>query len=429
MRNLVLCLSTCMVFLVLGSSLSAIDVPLKFTKLTVEKDSIYSTGFMFMREGLESKYKEWKLPEFVDENPLFSQTIFGDNQLLMVFDREKPGDYYYNLLYLDKNNNRDLTDDTVYRGVRVDSQDERVITIDYPAIEIDIVIDGDTFPYCFKPSVVRIVRANSRPNVSMRPYCYYHGEFQYQGQRYHIALGDQTYNGRFDDKYKVRPNRQVNGGGIVATGDKFYISNNSAFNNYDSHGLGKWLVIGDELFEVNIDMKDRKLSLTPVEGNLASLRLSANPERLSLYQKETDDFIMLYQPKDKVFLNPGWYCLYNYEMFKTDLEGDLWRLNANGSSESPFVEANAEGGVLSFGEPYTPKIEVKRYNRTNRAILTFSAKGQGGELIQELMRVEGNSTSVELSKIPRYSQRPKEPSYKITEADDEIVTQGNFEYG
>ncbi|MFC2141764.1 hypothetical protein ACFLR7_02380 [Acidobacteriota bacterium] len=429
MRNLVLRISMHLMILGFGSSLIAIDVPLKFTKLTPDKDSIYSTGFMFMRDGWESKFKELKLPEFVDERPLYSQTIFGDKQLLMVFDREKPGDYYYNLLYLDKNNNHDLTDDTVYRGVKVDSQNERVITIEFPAIEIDIDINGETFPYCFKPSVVRAIITGGRPNVAMRPYCYYLGEFQYQGRKYYVALGDQTYNGRFDDIYKVRPNRGAIGGGIVARGDKFFISNSSDFDNYDSLGLGKWLVIGDELFEVNVDMSERILSLTPVEENLASLSLSAKPERLSLYNKETDDFIMLYQPKDKVLLNPGWYCLYSYEMFKNDQGGDLWRLNANGSSHTPFIEADEEGGILRLGEPYTPKVEVKRDNRTTRVILTFITKGLGGEIVQELVRVEGTSTNIELSTVDRYSQRPKEPSYKITKADGEIVAQGNFEYG
>lgn len=429
MRNLILRMSIYLIILCFGSSLIAIDVPLRYTKITTANDSMYSAGFIIIRGSSQSQYKEWKLPEFVDERPLYGETPFGDSKLLMVFDREKPGDLYYNVLYLDKNNNRDLTDDAAYRGVRIDVQEERVLTIEYPAIEIDIDIDGETFPYCFKPSVITANRANSRPTVVIRPYCYYLGEFQYQGRKYHVALADQTYNGRFTDSCKVQTMRQVRGGGIIATGDKFYISDSTSFDYFDSLGLGKWLIIGDELFEVKVDMSASRLSLIPSSGDLASLRLSAKPERLSLYQKDTDDFIMLYQPKEKIYLNPGSYCIYSYEVFKKDQSGDLWRLNANGSSASPFIEANKVGAELRLGEPYTPRIEMENDSRRKRSVLTFSTEGQGGELVQDLMRIDGNSTKIELSFKSAYSHRPKEPTYVITKADGEIVTSGSFEYG
>jgi hypothetical protein len=421
-------LLSCLIFCS-GGSLLAIDVPLKFTKITDDTDAMYSSGFRILNEDQRNRFREWKLPAFVDKNPLFGVTTLGNSTLLMVVDRRKPEDPYFNAIHLDQNNNRDLTDDKVVFGKLADGPDERLITVEFPAFDINIEVDGETFPYCLKASVMAVRRASPRFLVRIQSYCYYSGEFRHQGRKYHVALGDQTYNGRFDDRYEVQTTRRTSGGGIIARGDSFYISDSKTFEYYDSLGLGRWLVIGDELFEVSVDIRAGKMSLTPASGKLAALRLTAKPERLSLHHKDTDDFVMLYHPKEKVDLNPGWYCIYSYEVFKKDKSGDLWRLNAQGSSASPYVEAKARGAVMRLGEPYIPKVEVAADSRGRGTLLTFTNEGQGGEQVQELKRIDGNSTDIALSTKPQYSQRPQEPTYMITKLSGETVAQGSFEYG
>lgn len=412
-----------------GSSLKAIDVPLKFKKIGDETQTLYSSGFRIMGGDHKAQFIGWKLPEFTDDNPLFGVAKFGDTELFMVFDRRKPDDPHYNTIYWDKNGNRDLTDDKAISGKLVDDGDERLITIGFPAFDIDIEIDGEKFPYSFKVSVFTVARARPRHMVRIQTNCYYTGEFRHNGKRYHVALGDQTYNGRFDDIYEKMEVRGVQDGRIIGRGDTFNISDSAAFDYYDTLGLGKWLVLGEELFAVSVDIKAGKMTLTPPSGELASLRLSARPVRLALFQKETEDFIMLYHPSEEVSLNPGFYCIYSYEMLKKAKSGDLWRLNALGSSACPFVEATQAGGLMRLGEPFTPKIEVQERSGSRRSMLTFATEGQGGEQIQELLRIEGTSTDIEMSDKAQYAQRPKEPTYEITKLTGEAAAQGSFEYG
>ncbi len=139
---------------------------------------------------------------------------------------------------------------------------------------------------------------------------------------------------------------------------------------------------------------------------------------------------MAFQPGKKIKVPAGKYRLYNYQVFKKDKQGDLWRLNASATNESPFVTVDGRGKpTIQFGEPFKPLVEVRMRGKTSRASIGFDIEGKGMEFITDLSHISGDQTQIALSEEEDLGHRPKEPTYKVVKADGEVVAQGSFEYG
>lgn len=59
--------------------------------------------------------------------------------------------------------------------------------------------------------------------------------------------------------------------------------------------------------------------------------------------------------------------------------------------------------------------------------MQFQVIGACGETVADLSHTSGTATKVAMS--DRYTDRPKEPAYKIVTSEDQTVSQGKFEYG
>ncbi len=58
--------------------------------------------------------------------------------------------------------------------------------------------------------------------------------------------------------------------------------------------------------------------------------------------------------------------------------------------------------------------------------MEFSIGGAGGEVVNDLKRVAGRKTSIDLDATGTF---PVEPRFFILETSGKITTQGEFEYG
>lgn len=176
--------------------------------------------------------------------------------------------------------------------------------------------------------------------------------------------------------------------------------------------------------------RPRRSILEPVKGGLSPLKLPMRPEHLSLASEDGRHCLNIYQPSgDVIHIPAGRYRLLNYLLLRRDEQGDLWRLAASGTFNSPVFEVvKGAGAVLTAGEPYLPYVdfqpgEIKQLN----GYFIFRVSGQGKEIMTGLSRIEGNATRIPLSAIDK--QEPREPSYTIIKPDGEIVAKGSFEYG
>lgn len=444
MRNFTPKLLAVFLGLCLCASAFAIDVPLKYQKHPAESEEFYPIGQNGFKVTVKKPSGDWTLPTFLSEYPLYSTVKFGDTEMLCVLDKQKADAKFYDRIYLDINGNNDLTDDSTVDGTLRPSSNERILYVDFPAVDMKIKVEGKSLPYSFSPwifvfmpqqlekqgftdeSVDRSIQLMFRVN------CSYTGEFEIAGQKYQVVLGDSNGNGRFNDVFSVYKFERPPPGRIrvFGQGDGFFITTGDKIEVFDVHTLGDMLQVKDKLFKVKISTAEGKMTLTPVTEKLVPLQLGMEAERISLYTEDEKHCLMAFQPGKKIKIPAGKYRLFNYQAFKKDKQGDLWRLNASATSESPFITVDGKGKpVLEFGEPYMPLVEVRMRGQTSRASIGFDIEGKGKEFVTDLSHISGDQTQIPLSEEEDLGHRPKEPTYKVVKADGEVAAQGSFEYG
>ncbi len=420
----------------------AIDIPLKYQKHPDKTEDYYPSGAAALKKTLEPPSGEWKLPRLVSEHPLYALVKIGDKERLCVFDRQKANDSFYNRFYFDSNHNRDLTDDPFVDGLIEFRNDNRFCIVNFPAVDTRIEVDGKSLPFSFRPTAQAYMleqlakqgyteeTIDRTINLFLRSNCSYTGEFQLKGQKYRVVLGDSNCSGRFDEKFARMEIKFEGRIRIYAQGDSFILTTSDKIDYYDSQVCSDLLQLNDQLYEVRINTSEGKMNLIPVTKDLVPLQLAMKPERIQLYTEEGKNCLMMFQPSEKIMVPAGKYRLYDYQVFKKDDQGDLWRLRAAATTESPYVTVDGSSdSLVEFGEPFVPIVDVVTRGGASRAYLSFNVEGKGREFLTDLSHIAGTLTAIPLSEEEDLGHRPKEPTYKIVKADGEVVTQGSFEYG
>jgi hypothetical protein len=432
MNRLTLKLLATIIALWMTTAAYALDVPLTYVRHPDERDSFLPGGATALQGVLERPTGEWKLPQLTSKQPIYAFTEIGDKQRLLILDREKAADFFYNRLYFDANRNQDLTDDPVIDGSFTVEEDQICLAA-FPATDTTVDLGETSLPYSFRVSLVYLYFGDDgRPDkeltsenlsLSILANCYYSGEFQLESQTYRVLLGDGNVNGRFDDKFSPLP----------PGGDLLCVTSGAKPGPYDVQPLANLFLTKGTLFDVDIRTAESKMTLTPVTEDLAPLNLAMATERMTMGTERGWNFVVMYQPGNEVMIPRGNYRLLGYTAVRKDDQGDEWLLQAAAPS-SPVVTVNAGmSPTLNFGEPYVPSVGVPPWARdtvregNTQLPLWLTVKGAAGEHLAELTRISGNRTRIPLSE--ENPNRPKEPTYKIVQPDGQIVAQGSFEYG
>jgi len=437
------------------ASALAVDIPLKFIKFPDGATGFFPSGQTSLKLTLEPPAGEWKLPKCTTEKPLYGLVKIASAERLMVLDRQKSGDKYYNRVHFDSNGNKDLTDDLILDGKEeVDSRGS-YCRMKFGAADTTIEVEGKMLPFSFRPEFMMMnlpqyTESNLDQkilpryvNCSLRSNCAYSGEFKLDGRTYSLTLADNNCNGYFTDVLEIRNINYPRRLSVFAQGDSLYISSDGKPDTIDRLAYGDWLVVKDNLYKISFSPAKGTVTLTPVKENLVPLKLAMQPERLSISMENGKNCIMMFQPAQTIMIPPGRYRLFNYELFKEDEQGDLWRLWASATTDTPYLTAGqGDGALLEFGEPYAPFITtagrlpaftVQSQGQTKRlpprVPLVFNIEGTGGEFVNDLSHIRGDKTKILLSQKKNLGHRPAEPTYEITKADGEVVTKGFFEYG
>ncbi|MGD8535946.1 MAG: hypothetical protein PVF66_08865 [Candidatus Aminicenantes bacterium] len=428
----------------LTSAAFAIDVPLKYQKHPAETEDFYPSGSNGFEVTLKKPSGDWKLPALISERPLYAIVKIGDTERLCILDRQKEDSKLYDRIYFDSNGNSNLTDDPVIDGTVRFGPENRYGMLEFPAIDTKIEVDGKSLPYSFSPLVYifnlkQLAKSefdektvSQFVNFIVRLNCSYTGEFQIGNQKYSVILGDSNCNGLFNERFSVFKFKKPPPGRrrVYSLGDRFYITTGGKMDYYDSQILGDLLQVRDKLFKISVSTAEGKMTLTPVTDNLISVQMTADTERLSLYTEDEKHCLMAYLPSKMIKVPAGKYRLYSYQVFKKDKQGDLWRLNATATTESPWVSVEGKGKtVVELGEPYIPLVEVRVRENRSRVSIGFDIEGKAKEFVTDLSHISGEQTQIALSKEEDLGHRPKEPTYKIVKTDGEVVTQGSFRYG
>lgn len=423
-----------------------------------------------------------KLPDFKSSQPLFGKVELGDVSRWLALDVRNTSDPFYTVAYFDSNGNGDLTDDTPVSGTCDPVQPNSTYRSSrFSAVNTSATVGQTQLPYRFSLYAYyygrmengRLLDITNQLQCMAQGACGYMGEFELDGKKYKVLLGDQNINGRFGD-VAVQPNGSFYSGGVpYLTGDQMYLAEGGRDpNSDDGLLLGEKLVLRDKVFNVSVDTAKQELTLEPTTEPLSDLKLSQAPDKMLLVQnaglvstpqsemsgsyspvKETTaGAVMLFAPGTQVKLPVGTYRLQTYSLSRSDEQGDNWTLAANGSTTPVLVKAGGAADLV-YGEPYKPEVsgritsgasssgiqpqapawyEFWKPDNPSQSIgkkpvsLSFSLRGQGGDTVSDIAHTSGSATKIELSSDKR---RPKQPTYKVLKTDGELVAQGKFEYG
>lgn len=401
----------------------------------------------FRREAPEGQYK---LPTPSYKIPLYFTVKLGERERLAILDRRDSQSGFYDTLYFDNNGNRDLTDDTSYTGVLNGKTEVR-----FSGIDTTVESQGKTLPYSFGMMMYNTGSAPAGSALGEYPRFYYgllmpnaayRGQFEFEGQRYQIALSDYNCNGCFGDTFDKVGDR---GPQRYFSGDYLYMTKGKWSDVEDSLILGDVLVLGGKPLAVKVDIPANKMTLTPIEAKLATLKPSTSFGVLQLYAEDTSHSVAVPFACEQMQLPEGEYRIHSYSMSRSDEKGGMWKLDASESPDMTGVKLEAgKSAELKFGEPYKPQVTGNIYgsslvepsqqsrgwyefwkgnSSSNVSVqLSLELRGAANERISGIRLTTGTAACEVSKRTPMY---PKEPSYKLVTADGEVAAQGNFEYG
>ncbi len=421
-----------------------IEIPLFYERYSENGSSSRPSGYAFCPLQTIPPAGDWKLPNFEGSRPLFTVITLGQSTFLAAFDQPPSATALYQRVYFDRNGNHDLTDDEPLVGEARTFSQSTYFDCSFPAIDLEIDVGEHRMPYCLnlrlngnlseQPSidledseVVRNIR------VLAMPYCAYLGELALDGTGYRIALGDSTANGFFGEMALLETDSPHSNRRLNAQGDSFFITTSDRVAPTDGHVLGRFLALGDRLFEVQIDVPAGRMTLTPWQTDLGTLELPTPVQSMTLLSTTDSGGIMMVRADERTAIPSGTYRLMDYQQIKTDEWGDEWSLRATGSGDASPITVPLNGSVsLAIGEPLQAVISLSEWSLQQAVAkgtlrITLNMIGHLNEQIIDLRRISGTNTQHKLAK--RDTNRPEEPTYRIIKPDGERITSGSFEYG
>ena len=418
-----LCGTLAFLFCVSGAALEA---PLIYEKLEVP---FQMDGGLYFESLLKPfPGTDWKAPALVSERPLY--LVFPLDGRLLIVDRERKEDGFYNRVYFDANGNRDLTDDTPVAGECNDSS--QVPQATFRAIAFSAPVGGLNYGFDLRVSQVKPGSITSfidrlagghgeEPTAAAKTACCYAADVEVEGAKYHIRLIDANMDGQFKAAASSGPASQEQ------TLDTIMVERVGESNEPTWQTLGSYLAIGQSVFKFLPDVAAGKLVISPVEGDTGRLKIADTFETLTLLKNAPPpaEFVMMYRPAGSLPLPCGAYTLVQYDLFAKDPSGALWVVSTKGQCQATRLTLEKDKEIdAPFGQPLTaravadPTLHSGFFWR-KYAALNLVAQGAGGEQLQRLpLKLDEGLFAAE-----------KPPNYRVLRGDGEVVAQGAFRYG
>ena len=423
----------------------AIEAPLEYVRYPEEEEADGLLLFRGERELVclaEPPPGDWKLPPLSGPQPVFALVELGDREHLLILDRAAPDDPFYDRLFFDADANRDLTDDPAVAPAEPSRFPGTLLS---PPIDLQVEIGGELLPYSFRAGalyadILAVLEDGEEIDVeqlelTLEANCCYAGQLELEGRTHRLLLGDADVDGRFDETATHRRDPELNPHrALIREGDLLFLTTEDEIAEHHSCLLGDQLSVAGRTFDLELDVLGGKLTLEPVDGAWATLKLPVEPARMCLTTEDDGRHVMIFGPGREVRVPPGSWRMSSYQLYREDEQGDLWFLAAAASGLTPIVPlAEGQTASLEFGEPFLPAARVPenvyeafRSKKQDRVEVEFTINGIGGEAVHEIKRVAGNKTQIPLDAT---RSRPQDPHYRIVKPTGKVVAQGTFEYG
>lgn len=244
------------------------------------------------------------------------------------------------------------------------------------------------------------------------------GSFELNGVKYRLQLIDGNHNGRFNDFLAPADPRAKPDTVMISCGK---------YGFGDEQELGRYFLVGDQLFAAGVDAQGDKITLEPADGVAATLPRGVAMAVLA--DEKTTATVTVYDAAEKVKLPAGGFRLISYALDKQDDQGDHWFARVYGNKNLPALKVASTSATLVFGEPFTPRIEIQTsvdegwFSDTITAQMNLTVHDAAGARLGGIHHF-GNKT-----KIPLRNGRPANPTWRAVTADGEKAGSGQFEYG
>jgi len=354
-------------------------------------------------------------PVYFSKHPLYGEIVLGDSEdktYTVVIDESKGTRSGYDMLYVDANNNEDLTDDLKLIGKTLD--DGR--RTEFSPVEVTVAYGSQNYPYRLTP----MIRAYREVELRWVPSGYCDGELRFGDKPYKVALFDDSCNGLFNDAWNVpgasrhRSSEASSGPGdlmlIDVNGDGTFKKDRGDWR--ESYLVGKYIPFGDTCYEMHIEPNGRRISVR--EAEVACGYITTIHKEYCLDLVGAEGTVRLNGTGSRVRVPSGAYKLAFCKLEGKDKGGAVWRIFGGGVSDQPIQVNPNRKTPLRFGPPLKASILPNEDGDSFR----FGVKiaGQGGE-------------TYEFGRFERDGARVDPPGFEIRNNKGEVVVRGNFEYG
>jgi hypothetical protein len=420
-------------------SVCADEYELQYKVLDMRREGMYTSG-QFLRPSTKSDERLSAEPKYRSKTPVYVVATFGsgtDSRYTIVLDESKGTGRGYDVLYVDSNNNENLTDDRKIAG-RIRQQGRDFTIGNFASVEVMIDYGDRTAPYYFSvehqfydSKRVRLGGRDGRyinnMNVRMQTSGYYAGVVSFGDSQYRIAVIDYNGNGIFNEYFKSRSDIRGPEQSLYAIGDQILIdlNNDGRFErgftgNKELYPYAKYLQVDGTWYSLDVPAYGSTVDVQTPNLKFGTIKI---PDKMGAcsFQLSSPDGIMKFEETGKVFQVPtGAYQLYSHI---TQVKGSAdWRFEARGTtSGNQFQIAEDDVSELSFGDPIL--VNVSYYNRSGRR-----NKPKAGDTIELSLTLSGQGKET-YTNVQRGRNIPPAPTFKVVDESGKTVAKGAFEYG
>ncbi|MHC4913918.1 MAG: hypothetical protein ACYTGB_00385 [Planctomycetota bacterium] len=374
-------------------------------------------GYPGSTAGEKPRRKLTKEPKYAGEKPIYISIDIGsgkDRFLTAVLDEGKGTGKGYDKLYLDTNNNGDLTDDP---EVKAKVQDRgNVLTVSAGQLTVTVRYeDGGSRQLAITPQIYRIKRGDAAARWIVRYVVMQHleGKLQIDGLEMLVGLYDRydrsgPANGCFNDFGRDALRIDTDGDGKLGT--------------HEEMPLSRILSLAGKLRELKVGADGRGFSLADYSGKTGDLRVSCAYARgakvetgqLTFVGAEGCALTHSIDWKAAVSLPAGTWRIGGGTLTLTDAAGASWTLALSGSK--PFEVAADGTAMLTLGSPIKVEPVVSgKVAPGSRVSISHKVIGAAGEVYSTIAK-GGRS-------------RTPPPSVKVLDAAGTQLASGKMEYG
>jgi hypothetical protein len=397
---------------------------------------MYTTG-QFLRPSVRPEEKLSTEPKYLSKTPVYVVAAFGndmDNKYTIVLDESKGTGRGYDVLYVDSNNNENLTDDRKIVG-NIRQQGRDFTVGNFGPVEVMVDYGDKTAPYHFSLEYnlygQQSIQLNGRDgryienmNVRLESSGYYTGAVQFGESQRQIAVIDFNGNGLFNEYFKPQSDIRNPEERLYAIGDQIMIDANGDgrfTGNKELYPYARYLKVDGNWYSLDIPAHGGKVEVQTPNLKFGTIKIPTQLGSCS-FQLASANGILNFEGTGQEFQVPmDTYQLYAHTTQVKD-SSENWRYDASGTTSGEQFQI-AEGDVfnLRFGAPILVNVSYSRRDGQ-------SGEPKAGDTIELSLTLSGQGGEA-YTNIQRGQDRPPAPTFEVVDESGKNVAKGAFEYG